>query len=47
MNEFLLFAIVVVYLAIRYGRPTSETHSDQRSQQTERLSRATAAKRNR
>ena len=31
MNEFLLLAVVVVYLAICYERPMTKTISDQQS----------------
>jgi hypothetical protein len=46
MNEFLLFAVVVVYLAICYGRPTQTTNSGRQNDQNERPSRATAARQN-
>jgi len=39
MNEFLLFAVVVVYLAICYGRPTQTTNSRRQNHQNERPSR--------
>jgi hypothetical protein len=45
MNEFLLFAVIVVYLAICYGRPNSQANSDRQIHQHERFSRAVARRR--
>jgi hypothetical protein len=34
MNEFLLFAVIVVYLAICYGRPNSQANGDRKAVRT-------------
>jgi hypothetical protein len=46
MSEFLLFAVVVLYLAICYGRGGSETGSNRQRRQNWRFWRATAKKQN-
>jgi hypothetical protein len=38
MNEFLLFAVVVVYLAIWYGKPIKKTSSDQQGSENQQSS---------
>ena len=38
MNEFLLLAVVIVYLAIRYGTPTLETRRDRQGRESEQSS---------
>jgi hypothetical protein len=38
MNEFLLFAFVIVYLVIRHGTPTTETGSDRQDRDNEQSS---------
>jgi len=38
MNEFLLLAVVIVYLAIRHGRPTTKTRSDRQGPESEQSS---------
>jgi hypothetical protein len=31
MNEFLLLALIIVYVAISYRRPSTEAHGDQQN----------------
>jgi len=38
MNEFLLLAVVVVYLAICYGRPIAKTNGDQQGPENQQSS---------
>ena len=42
MNEFLLFAVIVIYLAICYGRPNAQTAGERPTHQNQRFSRAIA-----
>lgn len=35
MNEFLLFAFIIVYLVIRHGTPNTETSSDRQERENE------------
>jgi hypothetical protein len=42
MNEFLLFAVIVIYLAICYGRPNSQATDDRQSHQNKRFPRSAA-----
>ena len=44
MNEFLLFAVIVIYLAICYGRPHVQTNGERPTDQNQRFSRAVARK---
>ena len=39
MNEFLLFAVIVVYLAICYGRPKSQANDSKAVRPTASLAR--------
>jgi hypothetical protein len=41
MNEFLLLAVVVVYLAISYTRPITKTNSDQQGLENQQSSHPT------
>jgi hypothetical protein len=43
MNEFLLLTVVIVYVAISYRRPSTETQRDQQSHYDERSPNKTPA----
>jgi len=38
MNEFLLLALIIVYVAISYRRPSTEAHGDQQNRHNKQAS---------
>ena len=38
MNEFLLLALIIVYVAISYRRPSTEAHGDRQNRRNEQAS---------